>query len=221
MKTADIDIDFPTSFDVKELFPQSVKAIMVNDNEIKKHPCGAYFQNMPVDDVTGMAAIPYDKAPDYGYSKIDFLHLSILDGFSSKTEIREMLKKEPDWSLMLREDIVEQLFQLKKHYEIISKIRPKSVVEIADIIALIRPEKRNLLKDYLSNREKTRPKLYRQKDDDKSSFKLSHALAYAHVVVLQLHVLNRERENRGIFSSADDSERNIIIRRPQTEINRF
>ena len=185
----DIDIDFKPSFDPRTVLPQAVPASMLRDDDLAKHPCGHYLQNIPVDDITGWSAIPYKNAEDEGYFKIDFLHLSVLDYFESKHEIRTLLKVEPDWDILLDPDEVAKLFQISKHAAILSQVRPKSIQELADVVALIRPDKRHLLQDYRRDKKKIRPHLYRQNGDDKSSFKRSHAIAYAMTIVLQLHLI--------------------------------
>lgn len=187
----DIDIDTPTTFEPTSLFKEAVVASMVRNGELVKHPCGHYFQNISVDPETNLAAIPYEEAENLGYFKIDFLHLSILDFVESKQQLRALIHKEPKWDLLCDKNVVSKLFQLHRHYNIISKIKPRSVNELADVIALIRPNKRHLLTDYLQDRVKVSPLLYRQKDDDKSSFKRSHAIAYALTVVLQLHLIEQ------------------------------
>lgn len=185
----DIDLDFKPSFDPRTVFPQAVPASMVRENDLAKHPCGHYLQNIAVDGVTGWSAIPYEEAEVMGYFKIDFLHLSTLDYFESKAEIRALLKRPPKWSLLDDPDNVAKLFQISKHHAVISQVKPRSVQELADIVALIRPNKRHLLHDYKNNRDKVRPMLYRSGSDDKSSFKRSHAIAYAMTIVLQLHLI--------------------------------
>lgn len=189
----DIDIDFPSSFEPNTLFPTAVKASMVQNNRLTKHPCGYYFQSMPVDDITSLAAIPYDIAPEYGFSKIDFLHLSILDNISSKAELRKLIKTAPNWSILWNASHTTKLFQLHRHFNVLNMIRPTGVVELADCIALIRPAKKHLLDEYNRDKYNTRPKLYRLSGDDKSSFKKSHAIAYALTVVIQLHLIEQGR----------------------------
>ena len=185
----DIDIDFRTEFDPTKIFDQAVPASMMRGEDLVKHPCGHYFQSIPVDGVTGLAAIPYEEAEILGYFKIDFLHLSTLDHFKNKSQIRELLKYEPDWSLLLNGDNVSKLFQISKHHQLMETVKPTSVQELADCIALIRPGKRQLLNQYLNDPTKTRPLLYRSSADDKSAFKRSHAIAYALTIVLQLHLI--------------------------------
>jgi DNA polymerase III alpha subunit len=185
----DIDLDFPSAFNPPDIFKQAIPASMVKKGELVKHNCGYYLQEMPVDKVSGLAAIPYENADKFGYFKFDFLHLSLLDHFSSKEEIQTLIKIEPDWSLLLDEKCVIKLFQLSKHYDLLQCVEPTSVVELADCIALIRPGKRQLLGDYLRDKEQTRPLLYRQGSDDKSAFRKSHSTAYALTIVLQLHLI--------------------------------
>lgn len=184
----DIDLDLPTSFYPIDYF-DVVPASMVKDGNLVKHPAGVYFQNIPVDKITGLSAIPYKEAEDLDYFKIDFLHLSFLDKFNNKNEIRELLKVEPDWTLLESQDVVERLFQIRKHFDLVYQIKPTSVVTLADTIALIRPAKRQLLQQYIKVPNKTRPFLYAKPVDGKYYFKKSHAIAYALTIVLQLHLV--------------------------------
>lgn len=184
----DIDLDFKSDFDPLDIF-DAIRASMVKDEELIKHNVGVYFQNMAIDPVTGFAAIPYEQAEEVGYFKIDFLHLSLLDVFGSKHEIRELLKREPDWSLLMRPDIVPKLFQISKQYELVSRLAPKSVIELADCIALMRPGKRHLVGAYLKEKTLIRQELYRKPDDGKYYFKKGHAISYALNIVLQLHLI--------------------------------
>ena len=185
----DVDIDLKTDFDPLQIFPEAIRASMVKDSELAKHPAGAYFQSIPIDAVTGLAAIPYDKAEEAGYFKIDFLHLSVLDYFDNKKQIRTLIKKEPDWTLLQDASVVVKLFQLHRHYKLLAQVKPQSVQELADCIALIRPGRRHLLQAYLKDREAVRPYVYRQDKDGKSAFRKSHSIAYALTIVLQLHLI--------------------------------
>jgi DNA polymerase III alpha subunit len=185
----DIDIDTPTTFNPLEVFPNVTKACIIKNDEIVPHPCGVYFQNIPQDPITKLSAIPYDIAEELNYLKIDFLHLGVYDNFKSREEIEELLKIDPDWNLLLVPSNVNKLFQISKHLDILLKIRPKSIEELADVIALIRPGKRELLNLYLVNKDMARRILY-AKDENGFSFKKSHAIAYSLVIVLQLHLLN-------------------------------
>ena len=183
----DIDIDTPTKFDPTDIF-ECVRASMVDKDLLKKHPVGVYFQNIAKDEQTGLAAIPYKQAEELGFFKVDFLHLAVLDYFNSKEEIRELIKVEPDWSLLEDRVSVEKLFQIHNKFDIVYQIKPKTVQELADTIALIRPGKRLLLNEYLRNKEQVRTELYRL-PLPKGCFKKGHAVSYALTIVLQLHLI--------------------------------
>lgn len=191
MNQADIDIDLPTSFKPESIFPTWSKASIydANNQSVKPHPCGVYPQKMAKDPISRLAAIPYNIAEELGYIKLDFLHLAIYDKFSSRQEIVELLELEPDWTLMMAPSVVSKLFQLANHFETVSKIKPKSTEELADVIALIRPGKKSLIGLYLKDRESCRRLLYAKGDSEEFSFKKSHAISYALVIQLQLHLI--------------------------------
>lgn len=183
----DIDIDFKTDFDPLDYFKEGTPAIIVKDGKIQKHTAGVYLQTIPIDPITKFAAIPHKEAEELGYFKIDFLHISLLNDFESKAEIRELIKHEPDWSLLQKQEVVEKLFQMGKHYDLILKMNPQSLEDMCDCVAIIRPGKKYLLPLYFEDRKRFREELY--KKSDKYYFKRSHALAYAANVVLQLHLI--------------------------------
>lgn len=188
----DIDIDFPTNFDPRSIMKEAIPASMIKGRDLVKHPCGHYFQTIPVDHHTGLSAIPYEEAEVLGFFKIDFLHLSVLDNFKSKAQIRALIKEPPNWDILLDETSVSKLFQIHRNHRLLTKVRPHSVQELADCIALIRPGKRHLVDAYISNKSKTRPLLYARSDDG-YYFKKSHAISYALTIVLQLHLIELGR----------------------------
>ncbi|QDJ96404.1 hypothetical protein Xoosp13_218 [Xanthomonas phage Xoo-sp13] len=185
----DIDIDITPKFKPDSLF-KITHASIVENGELKKHNVGVYFQNIPVDKVSGLAAIPYKEAQDHGFFKIDMLNLNILDNFESKDEIRELLKIEPDWTLLEDPEVVEKLFHLAKHFETIQKIKPSSVSELADCLAIIRPNKIKLVDKYAKNKKAVIKELYTKRDP--SDLRKSHAIPYALLIVLQLHLIKAE-----------------------------
>ncbi len=188
MKLPDIDIDLRTDFDPKKLFPWA-RASLVKSDELAQHSCGVYPQAIPVDALTGLAAIPYKEAEQVGYLKIDFLHLHLYDNFKSRDEIDELLKLEPDWGLLTIPSEQVKLFQLSKHGDVLTAVKPKSIEDLADVLALIRPGKKQLVKLYNTQKEATRRILY-AKDESGYSFKKSHAIAYSMVIALQLHLIS-------------------------------
>lgn len=190
----DIDIDMQTNFDPSDVFDIK-KASIVDNGKLKKHQVGVYFQNMPVDPITGLASIPYKEAEKEGYIKIDFLHLSILDHFENKDQIRKLSNIEPDWALLEDEEVVLKLFQIHKHYSLLNMIKPTTVLELADCLALIRPSKAFLLNKYIEMKKKKqlnsfrKDVLYSSNVGGGYSFKKGHAISYALTIVLQLHLI--------------------------------
>lgn len=186
----DIDIDVPSDIDGFTVFTDWVRASNVLNENLVPHPVGVYCQKIPIDPITNLSAIPYKVAEDLEYFKIDFLHLKIYDYFTSREEIETLLAHDPDWDLLKSPGIVRQLFQLGNHFNTVQKINPRSISDLADCIALIRPGKIHLLDKYLENKEYWRKVLYTQRDDDQYNYKKSHAIAYAHVIVIQLHLIS-------------------------------
>jgi DNA polymerase III alpha subunit len=184
----DIDIDFKTNFDPLDYFKEAVRASRVERGELRKHPAGAYLQSIAKDPLTKLAAIPFEEAEKLGYFKIDFLHLSLLDDFESKDEIRKLLAIEPDWSILEKQENVEKLFQLGRQFDVVQTIKPKSIEDLCDCLAIFRPGKKHLLRHYRENKEFIRQELYK-KPEKGYYFKKSHSLAYAMNVVLQMHLI--------------------------------
>lgn len=185
----DVDIDLRSDTPIRKIFPNWVPAMQVVNNRAMKHACGIHPQGIPVDPLSGIAAIPYKEAATAGYFKIDMLHNTIYSHFESKMEIDALLEIEPPWELLKSPGIVRQLFQLSKHWDLVKTIQPKTVEDLADAIALIRPGKQNLVKLYARDKEQARELLY-SLNDETYSFKKSHSIAYALVIVLQLHLIN-------------------------------
>lgn len=184
----DVDIDLKTDFDPLDYFKTAIRASMIKNGDLAKHPAGVYFQDVPVDSITGLSAIPYEEAEELGLLKIDFLHLTLLDNFGHKDEIRALIKTEPDWFLLESASVVMKLFQIHKQFDLVQRLKPRSVEDLADLLALMRPGKRKLLDAYVQDRTNVRHLLY-VKEEGQYSFKRSHALAYALTIVLQLHLI--------------------------------
>ena len=188
MFRADVDIDMQTSFNPASIFAWT-RASLVKNGELAPHPCGVYPQRIPVDGVTKLAAIPYEEAELLNYTKLDFLHNRMYDYFTSREEIDDLLEVDPDWGLLLVPSEQKKLFQLSNHGEILTTVKPKSIEELADVLALIRPGKKQYAKLYVKDKAAVRRMLY-AKDENGYSFKKAHAIAYAMVIVLQLHLIS-------------------------------
>jgi hypothetical protein len=185
----DIDIDVQSKLDPKSIFEKIIPASIVENGKLKKHNVGVYFQTIPQDKQTGLSAITYKTAPEYDFFKIDIIHLRLLDYFENKEELREMMYKSPDWDMLMDERIVSNLFHLSNSFDVVKKIKPKSIEQLADCLALIRPNKIKLIDKYIKQKDKTaiRKALYQK--DGPSDLRKSHAIPYAYLIIAQLNMI--------------------------------
>lgn len=187
----DIDIDLQNNKQLIDMLGNYiVKASMVENNELKQHLVGVYFQTMPIDNMTQLAAIPYKHADYYGYKKIDLLNLNLLTNISSREELNNLIDEEPDWDMLKHKNIVESLFHISNHFDVVAKVNPRSVDELADVLALIRPNKKHLLNKYIKNKNDVLTELYHK--EDASDMRRSHAISYALNIVLQMNLIKRK-----------------------------
>ena len=181
----DIDIDFIDREQALKLFKHTVASR--NDNgRLVKHNTGVYMHEVPVDAVTSLCSVPYEQAEEQEFFKIDFLNVSIYKGVRDETHLKQLMEIEPLWDLLLQDEFVDLLFHLNGHGAILRKTCPTSVEELAAVLAMIRPAKRNLIGKSWSEIMKevwTKPKT------DEYYFKKSHATAYAMAIVVQMNLI--------------------------------
>jgi len=194
----DIDIDVSSDVSPEQLFPNVISASINEGGKLKKHNVGYYFQNIPFDEQSGLAAITYKNASNFNFFKIDIITVSLLDSFESKEQLRELMHCEPYWELLEERKIVEKLFHIHKSFDTIYNIKPRSVLELADCLALIRPNKIKLIDKYIraKNKDSIREVLY--KKEHPSDLRKSHAIPYAYLIIAQLNLIERELSNETI-----------------------
>ena len=185
----DRDIDFFDRDRTLKLFKHA-PASMIKDNKIEKHKTGVYFHAVPTHPVTGHSTLDYKKAEDRGYFKIDCLNVNIYKNIKSEQELVELMIEEPDWDMLKDQKIVAQLFHLNSHFNIVSKLEPKNIEQLAAVLAIIRPAKRHLMykdwKDILVD-------IWIKPKDKSYFFKKSHAVAYAHAIVVQMNLIKKDK----------------------------
>jgi hypothetical protein len=180
----DIDIDFADR-DKALSGLLHVDAITEGKNGISRHPTGVYFQEIPTDPITGYAAFDYELAADLGYFKIDFLNNHIYENVRNEAHLDELVKREPEWELLDMPEVVEKLAHIHSHFGVVQTIRPRSIEDLAIILALMRPGKRQLLG---KSREEINAEIWTP-DNSGYTFRKSHSLAYALSIVVQLNLL--------------------------------
>ena len=185
----DVDIDFFDRDGVLKLFKHTPASI-IKDNKIEKHKTGVYFHAIPSDPINGYATLDYKKAEDRGYFKIDCLNVNIYKNVKSEQELVELMIEEPDWDMLKDTKVVENLFHLNGHYNIVSKLEPKNIEQLAAVLAIIRPAKRGLMyKDWTDILKE----VWVKPTDGSYFFKKSHAVAYAQAIVVQMNLIKRDK----------------------------
>ena len=185
----DVDIDFFDRDETLKLFKHTPASIIKND-KTEKHKTGVYFHAIPINPVTKNASLDYKKAEDRGYFKIDMLNVNIYKNVKSEQELVELMIQEPDWDMLKDPKVVDQLFHLNGHFNIVSKLEPKNIEQLAAVLAIIRPAKRGLMYKVWTDLLK---EVWIKPTDGSYFFKKSHAVAYAQAIVVQMNLMNRAK----------------------------
>jgi DNA polymerase III alpha subunit len=181
----DIDIDFLDREQALTLF-KHVRASRIDDDKLVKHNTGVYLHEVPVNALENLCAIPYEIAEEQGYFKIDFLNVGIYKGVRDEAHLIELMNKEPLWDLLEQDDFTQLLFHVNGHGSILRQSKPKSIEELAAVLAMIRPAKRYLIgKDWTT----IMTEVWTKPENDEYFFKKSHATAYAVAIVVQMNLI--------------------------------
>ena len=181
----DIDIDLLDRDKALEKI-KHVPASIYKDNKLTKHNTGVYAQDIPKDSITGLSTFDYEIADKLGYFKIDFLNVSAYKGVKDEAHLVELMYKEPDWNILQDETKVKTLFHISDHFALLKKLNPQSIDQLAAVLAIIRPGKRQLAD---SNWETIMKDVW-VKPEEGYFFKKAHAIGYAYVIVVQMNLLN-------------------------------
>jgi hypothetical protein len=94
---------------------------------------------------------------------------------------------EPDWTVLKERATVEKLIHLGNSYDLIQRMPEPidSIPRLAMFLAAIRPAKRHLIGKTWKDVNET----VWDKDNTGYSFKRSHAVAYAQLVVVHMNLL--------------------------------
>lgn len=151
---------------------------------MEKHNTGVYIQPIPHNPLTGLSNIDHKEAEEIGYFKLDVLNNSVYKGISTEGELDDLCAMEPMWNLFGHKEIVEQLFHINNHYDIVNQHMPTSIEQLAMILAMIRPGKRHLVG---KSWEEIESQVWLKPDNDSYFFKKSHAFSYAMAIIVQLN----------------------------------
>jgi DNA polymerase III alpha subunit len=181
----DIDIDFADRSKALELFEHAVASRIENSN-VKAHNTGIYVTSIPKDLRNNFSTIDYKTAEDRGYFKIDFLNVGIYSGVLNEKHLIELMNKEPLWDLLEDDSFNSLLFHVNGHGEILRKMKPTTIEQLAAVLAIIRPAKRYLIG---SDWNTVLNEVWKKPESNEYFFKKSHATAYAAAIVVQMNLI--------------------------------
>lgn len=185
----DVDIDFYNRDDALSLLPH-VLASRLDKGELKYHNTGVYFQDIPKNPLTGAATIDYKTAEERGYFKIDFLNVNAYEGVKSEKHIKDLIQIEPIWELLHEKDICDKLAHVNGYHMLLSRLNPRSVEELAIVLALMRPAKKHLTdKCAVQGFDSVKSEVWEKPTDNEYYFKRSHSISYATLIVMQLNAI--------------------------------
>jgi DNA polymerase III alpha subunit len=181
----DIDIDFADRKKILDLI-EHIPAAIKDNGTFKKHNTGVYCHSIPYNPMTDTASFDYKTAEDRGYFKIDFLNVGIYKDVKSEKHLEYLLNKEPIWDLLLEDEFTNSLFHVNGHGSVLRQMKPKTILELAAVLAMIRPAKRYLIgKDWNT----VNAEVWIKPSSNEYFFKKAHAVAYASAVVVQMNLI--------------------------------
>jgi hypothetical protein len=187
----DIDIDTPDRTLLLQEIDHVPAATQRNGKSVR-HNTGVYFHKVPTDPFAQLCSLSYDKAEQMGCYKIDLLNNHIYSKVRDETHLIQLMETAPMWHLLEHEEFVKEVAHINQHYDLVRRLKPSSVTELAMVLALIRPGKRHLV----SRCEKQgwrsiEPEIWEQ-DTTGYTFKKSHAISLSVSIVVQMNLLVEE-----------------------------
>ena len=185
---SDIDIDFADREQVLNLLDVTPASIL-RDGKLVRHNTGVYSTDIPIDPFSGSASLDYNEAEDRGYMKLDLLNVHVYKQVKSEEHLVKLMQ-EPDWTKLYDSSICAQLIHINNHYDTLLKM-PEPVDSVARLmmfLAVIRPAKRHLIGKTWKEVAET----VWDKTEDGYSFKKAHSCAYAHLVIVNLNLLDEK-----------------------------
>lgn len=185
IKATDIDIDTPDREVLLKLFKHTPAMITRRNRQIK-HNTGVYFHQVPKNPYTGLCNIDYEKAEELGFFKLDILNLSVYKDVVDDNHLNKLTNTEPLWELLWNKDFCDMLFQLNGHHGICKQMKPKSIEQLAAVLAMIRPSKNHLIgKDW----DTIFSQVWVPPTDGSYYFKKAHSISYALTVVVHMNII--------------------------------
>lgn len=189
--SSDIDIDFADRDSILKLI-QYIPARQLTQGQVRRHNSGVYVTNIPYDPINNCAAIEYDEAEQRGYFKIDLLNMSVYQLVKNPDHYQEMLAAVPAWDRLWQDTTwAKQLVHIGNYTDLLKNMRPSTIPQMAAFISIIRPGKAHLQNQSWSD---VFASVWDGNDSQGYTFKKSHSLSYAMLVVLHMNLINQDAE---------------------------
>lgn len=181
----DIDIDFADRETILTKLQHRIARLETG----KKHNTGIYVTEIPSNPVDNIATIDYKTAEERGYFKLDFLNVSIYKNIIDEAHLVSLMEREPQWELLEHDDFNSLVFHVAGHGTVLRSMQPRSLEQLAAVLAMIRPAKRYLIgKDWTT----VMTEIWTKPENDEYYFKKAHAMSYAMAVVVHMNLLCEE-----------------------------
>jgi hypothetical protein len=187
---SDIDIDLADRSKLLQHISHTT-ATMKKSSTVRRHQSGVYVTDVPYDPVNDTCSLDYLDAEERGYVKIDLLNIWLYNHVRDESHLVSLMR-EPDWSILNNQEIVSTMIHLSNHYETLQRMSEpvNSIPRLAMFLSVIRPGKKHLI-----------GKTWREiaetiwiPDDTGYSYKKSHAVSYAHLVVVNMNLISENPE---------------------------
>lgn len=185
---SDIDIDFADRSRILDLVKHT-PASQLRDGKLVAHNTGVYVTDIPEDPFVNLASLPYEYAESRGYLKLDFLNVNLYQQVQSEQHLTQLMNAQPDWTQFNTDQaFFEQLIHVNNHWNVLKKMPEPvdTIPRLAMLLAVIRPAKRHLIGKAWAD---VAQEVWTKPEDDGYYFKKSHAVAYAHLVVVNMNLL--------------------------------
>jgi len=178
----DIDIDFAD----RDIILSRIQHRVAKLDSGKKHNTGVYVTEIPHNPFNEIATINHKEAEERGYFKLDFLNVSIYKDVKDEAHLQELMEREPQWDLLEHDDFNNLVFHVAGHGNILREMKPKTVEQLAAVLAMIRPAKRHLVGQTWDTVIK---EVWTKPTNGEYYFKKAHAVSYAMAVVVHMNLL--------------------------------
>lgn len=194
MIKTDVDIDLADRKAALSVIPHITASVM-KSGVATPHNTGVYFQNITVNPLNGLASLDYETAEERGYFKLDFINNRIYEGIRNEDHLTQLCEREPEWALLESKEFVSMLAHIHDHFDIVESVKPKSIHDLAVVLAMIRPGKR-----YLVGKDRTTidAEVWVPPADGSYHFKKAHSYSYALSIMVQMNHIQEILENKQV-----------------------